>query len=234
MAVYRLFRDEYSSWYLEMVKPAYGEPIDSKTYCQTLEYLDKLLRLLHPFMPFITEELWQHLAERKEGESIMYASVPVASEVNKKLLDDVEYAKEIIAGVRGVRAAKNIPQKDALSLRIIGDELLSYQEVIAKLANLSEVVAVAEKDAAAASFMVGTTEFNVPLAQNIDVEAEIERLNKELDYLRGFLASVMKKLSNERFVNNAPAQVVEVERRKQADAETKIANIEQTLAALKG
>ncbi|MGM9848089.1 MAG: valine--tRNA ligase [Muribaculaceae bacterium] len=234
MAVYRLFRDEFSSWYLEMVKPAYGEPIDSVTYGKTLEYMDKLLRLLHPFMPFITEELWQHLAERKEGESIMYAAMPVAGNVNEKLLAEIEAAKEIITGVRGVRAAKNIPQKDALSLVAIASEVPAYQEVIVKLANLSAISVSAEKDSAAASFMVGTTEFNIPLTQNIDVAAEIERLEKELDYLRGFLASVMKKLSNERFVNNAPAKVVEVERQKQADAETKIANIEQTLAALKG
>ena len=233
MAVYRLFRDEFSSWYLEMVKPAYGEPIDSVTYGKTLEYMDKLLRLLHPFMPFITEELWQHLTERKEGESIMYAAMPEAGKTDEKLLVDIELAKEIITGVRGVRAAKNIPQKDSLSLVVIASEIPAYREVITKLANLLEITESAEKDSAAASFMVGTTEFNIPLTQNIDVAAEIERLEKELDYLKGFLASVMKKLSNERFVNNAPAKVVEVERQKQADAETKIANIEQTLEALK-
>ena len=233
MAVYKLFRDEFSSWYLEMVKPAYGEPIDNATYVKTLDYFDKLLRMLHPFMPFITEELWQHLAERKEGESIMYAPMPVAGNVNAELLNNIEYAKEVIAGVRGVRASKNIPQKDTLSLKVLAAQAPAQESVILKLANLDSIAVSAEKDPAAASFMVGTTEFNVPLTQNIDVKAEIERLEKELDYLRGFLASVMKKLSNERFVNNAPANVVEVERQKQADAETKIKNIEQTLAALK-
>lgn len=233
MAVYKLFRDEFSSWYLEMVKPAYGEPIDNATYVKTLDYFDKLLRMLHPFMPFITEELWQHLAERKEGESIMYAPMPVAGNVNAELLNNIEYAKEVIAGVRGVRASKNIPQKDTLSLKVLAAQAPAQESVILKLANLDSIAVSAEKDPAAASFMAGTTEFNVPLTQNIDVKAEIERLEKELDYLRGFLASVMKKLSNERFVNNAPANVVEVERQKQADAETKIKNIEQTLAALK-
>ena len=189
--------------------------------------------MLHPFMPFITEELWQHLAERKEGESIMYAPMPVAGNVNAELLNNIEYAKEVIAGVRGVRASKNIPQKDTLSLKVLAAQAPAQESVILKLANLDSIAVSAEKDPAAASFMVGTTEFNVPLTQNIDVKAEIERLEKELDYLRGFLASVMKKLSNERFVNNAPANVVEVERQKQADAETKIKNIEQTLAALK-
>ena len=216
-----------------MVKPAYGEPIDNATYVKTLDYFDKLLRMLHPFMPFITEELWQHLAERKEGESIMYAPMPVAGNVNAELLNNIEYAKEVIAGVRGVRASKNIPQKDTLSLKVLAAQTPAQESVILKLANLDSITVSAEKDPAAASFMVGTTEFNVPLTQNIDVKAEIERLEKELDYLRGFLASVMKKLSNERFVNNAPANVVEVERQKQADAETKIKNIEQTLAALK-
>jgi valyl-tRNA synthetase len=233
MAVYRLFWDEFSSWYLEMVKPAYQHPIDAKTLAQVKHYFDALLRLLHPFMPFITEELWQHLAERKDGESIMYAQMPVAGAVDADLLAHVEFAKEVIAGVRAVRAKKNIPSKDELTLRVIGDFDMTVANIVVKLANLTAIEANAEKDAAAASFLVGTTEFNIPLETNIDVEAELERLNKELDYLRGFKASVEKKLSNERFVNNAPAAVVENERNKLADATQKMEAIQATIDALK-
>jgi valyl-tRNA synthetase len=233
MAVYRLFWDEFSSWYLEMVKPAYQHPIDAKTLSQVKHYFDALLRLLHPFMPFITEELWQHLAERKDGESIMYAQMPVAGAVDADLLAHVEFAKEVIAGVRAVRAKKNIPSKDELTLRVIGDFDMTVANIVAKLANLTAIEANAEKDAAAASFLVGTTEFNIPLETNIDVEAELERLNKELDYLRGFKASVEKKLSNERFVNNAPAAVVDNERNKLADATQKMEAIQATIDALK-
>ena len=232
-AIYRLLRDDYSSWYLEMIKPAYGKPVDRKTLCQALDYFDKLLRLLHPFMPFITEELWQNLAERKEGESIMYAPMPEAGDVDSDLLARVERAQEIIAGVRGVRAAKNIAPKEQLVLNTVGDGVDALTvEMVRKLANLSEYNANAVKDAAAASFMVGTTEFNVPLANNIDVEAERARINKEIDYLVGFRQSVEKKLSNERFVNNAPAAIVETERRKLADAEQKLAALRATLEAL--
>jgi valyl-tRNA synthetase len=233
MAVYRLFWDEFSSWYLEMVKPAYQHPIDAKTLSQVKHYFDALLRLLHPFMPFITEELWQHLAERKDGESIMYAQMPVAGNVDADLLAHVEFAKEVIAGVRAVRAKKNIPAKDELTLRVIGDFDMTVANIVAKLANLTAIEPNAEKDAAAASFLVGTTEFNIPLETNIDVEAELERLNKELDYLRGFKASVEKKLSNERFVNNAPAAVVDNERNKLADATQKMEAIQATIDALK-
>ena len=234
MAVFKLFRDEFSSWYLEMIKPTYGEPVDKQTYGQALGFFDSLLRMLHPFMPFITEELWQHLVERREGESIMYAPMPLADDNNAAILAQMERAKEIITGVRGVRAAKNIPPKQELKLMVVASEIPALQGVIAKLANLSEISVATEKDPAAALFMVGTTEFNVPLTDSIDVEAETARLEKELDYLRGFLASVMKKLGNERFVNNAPAAVVDAERRKQADAESKIKTIQETLAALKG
>ncbi|MDE7154529.1 MAG: valine--tRNA ligase [Muribaculaceae bacterium] len=233
MAVFKLFRDEFSSWYLEMIKPAYGESIDKQTYAQALSYFDSLLRLLHPFMPFITEELWQHLVERRPGESIMYAPMPEASTENDEILGQMEHAKEIISGVRAVRASKNIPPKQALTLYVIGSQLPALQGIIAKLANLSAIEAVKEKDPAAAQFMVGTTEFNIPLTDSIDVDAEKARLEKELDYLRGFLNSVMKKLVNERFVSNAPAAVVDAERRKQADAESKIKTIEETLAAMK-
>ena len=232
MSVYRLFWDEFSSWYLEMIKPAYGQPIDKKTYGMTLEYFDALLRLLHPFMPFITEELWQHLAERKEGESIMNALIPQSREIDQNVLDAMERAKEVVIGVRGVRASKNIAPKEKLELNVLGEFDSSLYAVIEKLANLSSINSTTEKDASAASFMVGTTEFNVPLANNIDVEAELAKLSKDLEYYKGFRESVLKKLSNERFVNNAPAAVVEGERRKLADAETKIKNLEDSISAL--
>ncbi len=232
MTAYRLFRDEFSSWYLEMVKPDYQKPIDRAGYEATIRFFDSLLRLLHPFMPFITEELWQHLGDRREGESIMYASMPVAGTPDAKILAEMEVVKEVINGVRCVRAQRNIPSRDALQLNIVGGTI-PMEAVAMKLGNLSGVATVTDKDPAAASFMVGTTEFNIPLLNNMDVEAELAKLTKELDYLRGFRASVEKKLSNERFVNNAPAAVVEAERKKLSDATTKIAAIEQTIAALK-
>lgn len=232
MTIYRLFWDEFSSWYLEMVKPDYQKPIDRKTLTATLGYFDSLLRMLHPFMPFISEELWQHLAERRDGESIMYASMPVAGEIVPAILADMETVKEVVNGVRGVRASRNIPNRDRLTLNVINADIPG-SPVIIRLAGLDEIVKVSEKDPAAASFMVGTTEFNVPLSNDIDVEAEIAKLTKELEYLEGFKASVNKKLSNERFVSNAPAAVVEGERKKLADAETKIAALTASIAALK-
>ena len=233
MAVYRLFWDEFSSWYLEMVKPAYGQPVDKKTREEVTGFFETLMKLLHPFMPFITEELWQHLYERKDGDSIMRSPLDKTGAVNRTDIENMEYAKQIVTGVRGIRASKNIPQKDTLSLNIINSKLPEYNGIIRKLANLESIDTVSEKDAAAASFMVGTTEFNIPLENNIDVNAEIERLEKEKTYLEGFLSSVMKKLSNERFVNNAPAQVVETEKQKKADAEQKISAINESLSALK-
>ena len=233
MTTYRLFRDEFSSWYLEMVKPDYQKPIDRTTYEATINYLDSLLRLLHPFMPFITEELWQHLGDRREGESIMYAPMPAAGVPDAKILAEMETVKEVINGVRGVRAQRTIPSRDALQLNIV-NAAIPMEAVAVRLGNLSGIATVSEKDPAAASFMVGTTEFNIPLLNNMDVEAEIAKLTKELNYLHGFKTSVEKKLSNERFVGNAPAAVVEAERKKLSDATTKIAAIEQTLAALKG
>lgn len=232
MTIYRLFWDEFSSWYLEMVKPDYQKPIDRKTLTATLDFFDSLLRMLHPFMPFISEELWQHLAERHEGESIMYASMPVAGEIGPATLADMETAKDVVNGVRGIRASRNIPNRDRLTLNVINADIPN-KPVIIRLAGLDEIAKVTEKDPAAASFMVGTTEFNVPLSNNIDVEAEIAKLTKELEYLEGFKASVNKKLSNERFVSNAPAAVVEGERKKLADAETKIAALTASIAALK-
>lgn len=234
MAVYRLFRDEFSSWLLEVVKPAYGSPIDRESYDATLRFFDALLRMLHPFMPFITEELWQHLAERHEGESIMCASMPVAMPVDREALDSFELAKEIVNGVRGVRASKNIPNKEQLVLNVLSREDGLPIDVVVKLANLSGVYTGMTKDPSASSFIIGVTEYNVPLASSIDVNAELDKLNKELDYYTGFLASVEKKLSNERFVNNAPAAVVDAERRKQSDAKAKIDAISQSIAALSG
>lgn len=232
MEVYKLFWDEFSSWYLEMVKPVYGQPIDAVTYNATLNYFDSLLRLLHPFMPFITEELWQHLQERKDGESIMTALIPAPKEIDKEILQSMEFAKEVIIGVRGVRATKNIPNKDVLTLNVLGEYINTESCIVKKLANLDSINNICEKDAGAASFMVGTIEFNIPLSNNIDIEAELEKLNKDLEYQRGFLASVQKKLNNERFVNNAPTAVVEGEKKKLADAESKIKSLEESIAAL--
>ena len=233
MAVYKLFWDEFSSWYLEMVKPAYGQPIDRATMDATLAFFDNLLRLLHPFMPFITEELWQHIAERKDGESIMVAQLPKAQPIDEAIIADIEIAKEIIAGVRTVRLQKNIANREALKLQMLGGATCPATPIVEKLANLSSIDSVAEKDGAAASFLVGTAEFAVPLTDNINVEEEIKKIEADLKYYEGFLASVMKKLSNEKFVNNAPAKVIEMERKKQADAEAKIATLRESLAALK-
>ena len=233
MEVYKLMRDEFSSWYLEMIKPAYGQPIDGKTHRRALEFFDAILRLLHPFMPFITEELWQNLAERRDGESIMYAPLPQVVEYDPEVLSRIETAKEIITGVRGVRASKNIPPKTAMTLRVVNGTIdEAIKPVIGKLANVEAIEENVKADPAAAAFMVDKMQFNVPLAQTIDVEAEKARIAKDLEYQRGFLASVQKKLSNERFVANAPAAVVEGERRKQADAEHKIATLEAALKAL--
>ena len=234
MVVYRLFWDEFSSWYLEMVKPAYGTPMDRATYDATLTFFDDLLRLLHPFMPFITEELWQNIKERNDGESIMYATMPGADGADEVILASMECAKEIITGVRAVRAQKNLSPKEALVLNVVGGAAPAgaLASLVVKMANLSEIVADAPKDATAASFMVGTQEYDVPLSNCVDLEAERARIEKDIKYYEGFLQSVMKKLSNEKFVSKAPAAVIEGERRKQADAESKLATLRTTLAAL--
>lgn len=232
IAAYRLFRDEFSSWYLEMVKPAYQKPIDRKTLDATTEYLDTLLRILHPFMPFITEELWQHLTERADGESIMYSTMPQAVTYDAEIIGEMEIIKEIVNGVRSVRAAKNIPNKEQLKLNIVGEWQTSHADLLAKLCNLSAISNVSEKDASASAFLVGTVEFNVPLADSIDKDAELAKLRKDLDYYEGFLRSVQKKLSNERFVNGAPAAVVEAERKKEADALSKIEALKASISAL--
>ena len=234
MAVYKLFWDEFSSWYLEMVKPAYGQPIDKATYEKTLGFFDTLLKLLHPFMPFITEELWQHIYDRKEGESIMMQILNVAGNYDETIIAQFEAVKEVIGGIRTIRLQKNIAQKEALTLEVVGESPVSkYNAVIAKLCNLSAINAVAAKAEGAAAFMVGTTEYAVPLGNLINVEEELKKLEADLKYQEGFLQSVLKKLSNEKFVSKAPANVIEMERKKQADAETKIAALKESIAALK-
>jgi valyl-tRNA synthetase len=232
MEVYKLFWDEFSSWYLEMIKPGYQLPIDKATYDATLGFFDALLKLLHPFMPFITEELWQATYERKEGESLMTQLLPEAKAFDAKLIADIEAAKEVITGVRNVRAQKNIPQKETVELEILGEHNTAYDAVILKLSNLSALGKCSEKSAGAVSFLVGTTEYAVPLGNMLNVEEEIKKLTDELEYNKGFLVSVMKKLSNEKFVSGAPEKVVEIERKKQADAESKIKSLEESIAAL--
>ena len=236
MAVYKLFWDEFSSWYLEMVKPAYGSPIDATTYNQTLSFFETLLKMLHPFMPFITEELWQHIFDRNEGESIMRAELKLdaPSEEDNAIVNAIESVKQIVGGVRTVRNQKNIPNKDALVLQVVGqNNFEAYASVISKMANLSAINVVAEKDATASAFMVGTDEFAVPLGDMIDVEAEIAKQEAQLKHLEGFLAGVKKKLSNEKFVAHAPEAVVAMERKKQSDSEEKIAALKESLAALR-
>ena len=235
MQVYHLFWDEFSSWYLEMVKPAYGAPIDATTYQAVLAAFDHLLHLLHPFMPFITEELWQHLAERKEGESIMVSAMQVTPPQpdDAALLAAVEAAKAVVQGVRAIRNSKNIAQREVLDLLVMGqDPVPACRPLIVKMACVSGVQVANEKPQAAQTFMVGTTEYAVPLGALIDVEAERAKAEAEIKRLEGFLAGVQKKLSNERFVNNAPAAVVELERKKMSDAESKIATLKQTLHSL--
>ncbi|MBQ2020349.1 MAG: valine--tRNA ligase [Rikenellaceae bacterium] len=235
LVAYRLFWDEFSGWLLEMVKPAYGDSIDECTLKAVKSIFERLMQMLHPFMPFLTEEIWQDIAERKEGESICVSEVKVAVEADEKLLARFELAKEVISAVRNVRKQKNLPNKDALTLKVIVDENYpaEYEAVIKKMANLTEVERVEEKDATAAAFIVKTTQYFVPLGGLIDVEAERQKMGEELTYLEGFLASVMKKLSNERFVSSAPEKVVANERAKKADAEAKIAAIKERLEQLK-
>ena len=232
MAVYRLFWEEFSAWYLEIVKPAYQQPIDRKTMEATLYYFDILLRLLHPFMPFITEELWQHLAERTDGESIMYARIPESGTPDQALLTAMAQAKDIISGVRNIRKSKNLPPRELLTLQAVGDFTSPLEAIIIKVAGLEAVQQVHDKDATAASFMVGTQEFAVPLGASINVEEELAKLEADLKYAQGFLATVEKKLANERFVANAPEAVVAAERKKQADAQSKIATLTAAINAL--
>ena len=235
MRIYRLFWDDFSGWYLEMVKPAYQQPTDKATMEATRHYFDLLMRLIHPFMPFVTEEIWQDLAPRTAGESIMYAPMPKAEAIDEALLARFALAQEVISGIRNVRKQKNIAQKNALMLKVIADENYpsEYAPVIAKMGNLESIDEVKEKDATADAFIVKTTQYFIPMGDNIDVEAEMNKLTDELTYLEGFLASVMKKLSNERFVSSAPEKVVANEKAKKADAEAKIAAIKERMEALK-
>ncbi|EGC85424.1 valine--tRNA ligase [Prevotella denticola CRIS 18C-A] len=236
MTVYRLFWDEFSSWYLEMIKPEYGKPIDTVTYEATLRFFNALLKMLHPFMPFITEELWQHLYDRKDGESIMRDELrlPTPDKDELKLIEDIEQVKAIVSGVRTVRNQKNIAPKVELELDAIGQNNYEvYNSVIIKMANLKAIEVVAEKPSDASGFMVGTDSFAVPVGDLIDVAAEIEKQEKELKHLEGFLASIKKKLSNENFVANAPAAVIERERKKQSDSEEKIAALKASLGELR-
>ena len=236
MTVYKLFWDEFSSWYLEMVKPAYGQPIDQKSYDATLRFFDALLKMLHPFMPFITEELWQHIYDRKDGESIMREKLemPAPTAEEQKLTADIEAVKQIIAGVRTVRNQKNIAQKEQLSLQVVGkNDFEAFNDVTLKMANLDKIEVIAEKSADASSFMVGTDEFAVPLGDLIDVAAEIEKAEAQLKHLEGFLMGVRKKLSNENFVAHAPEKVVALERKKESDSVEKIAALKATIEELK-
>ena len=234
MAVYKLFWDEFSSWYLEMIKPAYGQPINRKVYEATIGFFDNLLHLLHPFMPFITEELWQHLCDRTDGESLMVSPLSMSALVDEDIIREFEVVKEVISNIRSIRLQKNIAQKEPLELQVVGENpVAAFDAVIIKMCNLSAVTAVEAKADGAAAFMVGTTEFAVPLGNMIDVEAEIARMEAELKHKEGFLQGVLKKLSNEKFVNNAPAAVIEMERKKQADAESIISSLRESIAALK-
>ena len=235
MITYKLFWDEFSAWYLEIIKPEYQKPVDRATLNATIAIFDKLLKLIHPFMPFITEEIWQMLPGRKNGESIMVSLMPEAKKFNKDLLADFESVKETVSAVRTVRKEKGIPNKDKLELLIRADQDSYNAEllpVIIKLCNLSDISFVSEKQDGTVSFMVGTTEFFIPVEGRLDIESELVKLKEELEYNRGFLVNVMKKLDNERFVQNAPATVLDLERKKKSDAESKIKSLEERIKEL--
>jgi len=236
MITYKLFWDEFSAWYLEIIKPEYQKPVDRVTLNATIAIFDKLLKLIHPFMPFITEELWQMLLERKNGESIMVSLMPEAKKFNKAIIADFESVKEIVSAIRTVRKDKGIPIRDKLALLIRADQD-SYDAdllpVILKMCNLTHISFVSEKQPGTVSFMVGTIEYFIPIDGSIDIESELIKLNEDLEYNRVFLATVMKKLDNHRFVENAPSSVLELERKKQSDAESKIRSIEERIKELK-
>ena len=238
MAAFKLFTDEFSGWYLEMIKPAYQAPIDAVTLQATLDIFEQLMKIIHPFMPFITEELYQHIAERKEGESIMVSTLVLdaPSEADAQLIAQFEHAKQVISGVRAIRQSKNISPREPLTLEVIGNSqcsILNAQFLICKLAGLSEIAVVEKKSEGTQSFLIGTEEYAVPLGNLIDAAAEIEKAETEIKRLQGFMMGIQKKLGNERFVQNAPAQVVELERKKLSDAESKIAALQETINALK-
>lgn len=235
MMVYKLFWDEFSSWYLEMVKPAYQQPIDAVTYSATTEFFEKLLKLLHPFTPFITEEIWHYLDERKDGDSIMMTALPKAGEYSEKLITQFDLVKEIVTTIRSIRQEKNLPMKEALLMQVVADtnQVLPFAEVMKKLSNLSVIEIVKDKPEGAVAFHVKSGEYFIPLSGKIDIAEEIKKIETELAYNKGFLNSVMKKLSNEKFVSSAPAQVVQNEMNKKADAEAKIKAMEEQLKELK-
>ena len=242
MAAFKLFTDEFSGWYLEMIKPAYQAPIDAETLKATLNFFETLMKILHPFMPFITEELYQHIAERKDGDSIMVStlSIEAPTEEDKSLIAQYEEAKQIISGVRAVRQSKNIAQREPLALEVVveNDDVRNVTKcpalgpVVKKMAGLSDIIYVNQKSEGTSAFLIGTTEYAVPLGNLIDVDAEIEKQEAQLKHLEGFLTGVMKKLSNERFVQNAKPEVVALERKKQSDSEEKIASLKESLAKL--
>ena len=236
MVVYKLFWDEFSGWYLEMIKPSYGSPIDKETLNTTLHFFDSLLKMLHPFMPFITEELWQQTFERKEGQSIMkeYLAISPCTEKDNMLITNIERVKQIVSGVRTIRNQRNIAPKETLELCAISQNNYNqYNGIIAKMANLSNISITQDKPADCAQFMVGTDEFAVPIGDLIDHAAEIEKQEAQLKHLEGFLNGIKKKLSNEKFVANAPENVVALERKKQSDSEEKIAALKESIAALR-
>jgi valyl-tRNA synthetase len=236
MITYKLFWDEFSGWYLEIIKPEYQKPIDRITFEATVALFEKLMKVIHPFMPFITEEIWQLLIERKDGESIMLARMPEAKKFNKELITGFESVKETVSAIRTVRKDKDIPNKEKVELLILGEKNvydIDILPVISKLCNLSDISFVSEKQEDTASFMVGVTEYYIPLKGKLDKEGEIVRILEELKYNRGFLINVMKKLDNERFVDNAPSDVLELERKKKSVAESRIRSLEEALKSLK-
>ena len=234
MSIYKLFWDDYCAWYLEAVKPAFGEGIDKETYDATIIFFEKLLKMIHPVMPFITEELWQSMAERKEGETIMYQPTPRAGEVDRKVIEEFGIAQESVNGIRGIRQQKNISPRESLSLKVKGDFPMNMLPLVTKLANVSSVEKVADfGESAGVSMLVRTVELFVPLAGLVDVEEEVRKIEAELEHQRGFLASVRKKLGNESFVAHAPEKVIALERKKEADSLSKIESYEKALATLK-
>jgi valyl-tRNA synthetase len=237
MQSYKLFWDEFSGWYLEIIKPEYKKPVDRETYNATISVFDTLLRIIHPFMPFITEEIWQLIDERKDGESLMISSMPRAKKYDKEIIARFENVKETVTAIRTVRKEKQILNRDPVELYVKTDSKVYdsyFLPVIKKLCNISEVRFVAEKPDNAATFMVRTTEFHIPLGDKIDPESERIKIRTDLIYYKGFLDSVMKKLNNERFVKNAPAAVIGLENKKKADTESKIKSLEEALKSISG
>lgn len=234
MSIYKLVWDDYSSWLLEIIKPAYQQPIDKTTFDAVIHIFEQNLKLLHPFMPFLTEEVWQHIAERTPEEALIVAQWPEAEKVNLELIAQFDFTSEVIAGIRTIRKEKNLPMKESLELSVLNGEKATqdWDVVIKKLTNVSDISYVDVAVDGALTFRVKSNEYFVPISGAVDVEAEIKKIEEELKYTKGFLFSVQKKLSNERFVNNAPEKVIAIERKKQADAEAKIETLEKSLASL--